>query len=144
MISDIRISDEKAKLDREMIFRFLNQEARWCKGIPRSRVETAINNSLCLGSYYQDKQIGFARVVTDYATFANVVDVFVLSEYRGRGVSRLMMDALIAHPQLQGLRRWMLATSDKQGLYAKFGFTALPRPEIFMERFDPDVYRQRS
>lgn len=142
MIEDVRISDDRSELDREMIFNFLNKEARWCKGIPQEIVERSIDNSLCIGTYYNSKQIGFGRVVTDYATFGNVVDIFVLPEHRNKGVSKLIMRAIVEHPKLQGLRRVTLATSDKQGLYAQFGFTPLPRPEIFMERHNPNVYQE--
>jgi N-acetylglutamate synthase-like GNAT family acetyltransferase len=141
MIEDVEIGDDKSKLNREMIFNFLNKEARWCKGISREIVERSIDNSLCIGAYHNSKQVGFGRVVTDYATFGNVVDIFVLPEYRKNGLSKLIMSAIVEHPELQGLRRITLATSDKQELYAKFGFTPLQRPEIFMERHDPNVYQ---
>lgn len=140
MKTDIEISTDKSRLDIDLIFDFLHNEARWCQGIPRPAVEKSIANSLCFGAYRAQAQIGFARVITDFATFGNLVDVFVLPEFRGHGVSRLLLDAVNEHPELQGLRRFMLATSDKQSLYAKFGFTDLSRPEIFMEKFDPDVY----
>ncbi|MBU2863333.1 GNAT family N-acetyltransferase [Reinekea forsetii] len=123
-----------------MIFNFLHNQARWCKGIPRSVVEKAIEHSLCFGAYIGTRQVGFARMVTDYATFGNLVDVFVVEELRGKGISRVILDAVSNHPELQGLRRITLATSDKQELYAKFGYTELARPEIFMEKFDPMVY----
>lgn len=142
MIDNIVISDDRSRLDRQMIFNFLNKEARWCRGIPRNIVEKSINNSLCIGAYGNSKQIGFGRVVTDYATFGNVVDIFVLPEYRNKGISKMIMGAIVEHPGLQGLRRVTLATSDKQALYAKFGFTPLLRPEIFMERHKPNVYQE--
>ena len=140
MVSDIRVSTDKDLLDVDLIFEFLHYEARWCKGIPRNVVEKSISNSLCFGAYLETAQIGFARVVSDFATFANLVDVFVLPQHRGMGISRLLLDAVNDHPDLQGLRRFMLATSDKQNLYEKFGFTELERPEIFMEKFDPGAY----
>ena len=136
----IEISNEYAKLDIDMIFNFLNVEARWCHGIPRDTVEKALKNSLCFGAFFNGSQIGFARMVTDYTTFGNLVDVFVLPEYRGKGVSKQLMLAVGAHPELQGLRRIMLATSDKQSMYAKYGFKSLGWPEIFMELFDAEVY----
>lgn len=139
-LSKIEVSDERSLLDIDLIYDFLHNEARWCKGIPREIVERSIENSLCFGAYSGDEQVGFARMVTDYATFGNLVDVFVLSEMRGLGIARLLLDAINEHPRLQGLRRIMLATSDKQGLYSKFGFQELIRPDIFMEKFDPDVY----
>ena len=137
---EVKISNEYAKLDIDMIFNFLNVDARWCKGIPRTTVEKALKNSLCFGAFFNGQQIGFARMVTDYATFGNLVDVFVLPQYQGQGVSKQIMLAVGEHPELQGLRRIMLATSDKQTMYAKYGFKSLGRPEIFMEMFDADVY----
>ncbi len=135
------ISTDKSRLDIDLIFHFLSSEARWCLGIPRATVEKSIENSLCFGAYLNGQQVGFARVVTDYATFGNLVDVFVLPEYRGTGVARQLLEAVVDHPELVGLRRFMLATSDKQELYQKFGFSELGRPEIFMEVFRPDIYR---
>ena len=136
----IEISNEYAKLDIDMIFNFLNVEARWCKGIPRVTLEKALKNSLCFGAFFNGQQIGFARIVTDYATFGNLVDVFVLPQYRKLCVSKQIMLAVADHPELQGLRRIMLATSDKQTMYTKYGYKSLGRPEIFMELFDADVY----
>ena len=137
----IEISTERTRLDIDFVFNFLHNDARWCQGIPRSVVEKSIANSLCFGAYVGAAQVGFARMVTDYATFGNLVDVFVTAEYQGQGVARRLLEAVNSHPQLQGLRRVTLATSDKQKLYTKFGFTKLARPEIFMEKFDPDVYQ---
>ena len=139
-MNKIRISTDKNELDRELIFNFLHNEARWCKRIPRNIVEKSIKNSLCFGAFIGTQQVGFARMVTDYATFGNLVDVFVIEELRGNGISRVILNAVNDHPELQGLRRITLATSDKQELYAKFGFKELARPEIFMERFEPSVY----
>lgn len=135
------VSTDRALVDREAVFRFLHDDAYWCKGIPRDRVERALDHALCFGAYDPSgAQAGFARVVTDYATFAYVADVFVLPAWRGQGVSKLLMAAIGAHPALQGLRRWLLATRDAHGLYARFGFKAMARPEWAMERFDPTVY----
>jgi N-acetylglutamate synthase-like GNAT family acetyltransferase len=139
-MEDIRISTDKSELDRELIFNFLHNQARWCKGIPREIVEKSIQHSLCFGAYINSRQIGFARMVTDYATFGNLVDVFVVEELRGKGISSVILNAVSNHPELQGLRRITTATSEKQKLYAKFGFTELARPEIFMEKFYPMVY----
>lgn len=136
----LRISTDKHELDRELIFNFLHNEAPWCKGIPRKLVEKAIEHSLCFGAHVGSQQVGFARMVTDYSTFGNLVDVFVVKEFRGNGISREILTAVNDHPELQGLRRITLATSDKQKLYAKFGYTELARPEIFMEKFNPLVY----
>lgn len=112
----------------------------WAQNIPSETVRRSIENSLCFGLFKAEKQIGFARVVTDYATFAYLCDVFVIEEFRGRGMSKWLMETILAHPELQNLRRWLLATKDAHGLYGQFGFTALDAPEVFMERHAPDVY----
>jgi len=139
-MDSLRISTEKDELDVDFIFNFLHREARWCKGIPRELVEKSIQHSLCFGAFIGQKQVGFARLVTDYATFGNLVDVFVMQELRGKGISRVILNAVNEHPDLQGVRRITLATSDKQALYAKFGYKELARPEMFMEKFNPLVY----
>ena len=135
------ISSDPARLDLDVIHRFLSEDAYWSPGIPRATVERAIKNSFCFGVYLPDgSQIGFARLVTDRATFAYLADVFVLPQHRGRGISKRLMEAILAHPELQGLRRWLLATRDAHGLYAQFGFKPLANPSRLMERHDPDVY----
>jgi GNAT superfamily N-acetyltransferase len=134
------ISTDLTRLDVTMIYRFLSEESTWAIGIGRDIVERAIDNSLCFGGYLDGRQVAFARVVTDYATFANLVDVFVLPPYRGHGYSKQLMDAIMAHPSLQGLRRLTLATFDAHGLYARYGFTAPSRPELLMERYFPKIY----
>jgi len=130
----VTISTEKSRLDVTMIHRYLSEESYWAKGIPRDVVERSIENALCFGAYEDGKQVGFARVVTDYAVFAYIGDVFVLGSHRGRGVSKMIMAAIMAHPKLQGLRRWSLVTSDAHGLYRQFGFSAPANPEKHMER----------
>ena len=137
---DFLISTDLEQLDVTMIYRFLSEESTWAIGISRDIVERAIDNSLCFGGYVDGRQVAFARVVTDYATFANLVDVFVLPPYRGRGYSEQLMDAIMAHPSLQGLRRFTLATFDAHGLYARYGFAAPSRPELLMERYFPKIY----
>lgn len=137
---DFLISTELEWLDVTMIYRFLSEESTWAIGISRDIVERAIDNSLCFGGYVDGRQVAFARVVSDYATFANLVDVFVLPPYRGRGYSKQLMDAIMAHPSLQGLRRFTLATFDAHGLYARYGFAAPSRPELLMERYFPKIY----
>jgi GNAT superfamily N-acetyltransferase len=137
---DFLISTELERLDVTMIYRFLSEESTWAIGISRDIVERAIDNSLCFGGYVDGRQVAFARVVTDYATFANLVDVFVLPPYRGRGYSKQLMDAIMAHPSLQGLRRFTLATFDAHGLYARYGFAEPSRPELLMERYFPKIY----
>jgi GNAT superfamily N-acetyltransferase len=139
----LRITTDRAELDVALIHRFLGEESYWAKGIPRATVERALEHSLCFGGFVGAGQVAFARVISDYATFANLVDVFVLAPHRGRGYGRALMDAVVAHPKLQGLRRFTLATSDAHGLYALYGFKPLARPESFMERHDPGVYARR-
>jgi GNAT superfamily N-acetyltransferase len=134
------ISTDKSRLDIDMIHRFLSQESYWAKNIPRGLVETAIENSLCFGAYHHDRQIGFARVVTDYAVFAYVGDLFVVPSHRNRGVSKQLMEAIRQHPRLQVLRRWHLLTLDAHSLYQQFGFSPLQSPERHMEIAVPNPY----
>lgn len=136
----LRVSTNTAELDLPLIHRFLSEHSAWAKGISLPVVAKAIEHSLCFGGFAGPTQVAFARVISDYATFANLVDVFVLPEHRGRGYSKIIMAAVIAHPQLQGLRRFTLATADSHGLYAQFGFTTLNKPHTFMERYFPNVY----
>ena len=136
----MHITTDNADLNIALIHQFLSEQSYWAKGIPRATVEKAIANSLCFGGYVDGQQIAFARVVSDYATFANLVDVFVLPAERGKGYSKALMSAVFAHPELQGLRRFMLATSDAHSLYAQFGFTAPANPQAFMERYFPAIY----
>jgi GNAT superfamily N-acetyltransferase len=136
----LQVSTDKDRLDIELVHRFLSSEAYWSRGIPRATVERAIAGSLCFGGYLGGRQVAFARVVTDGATFGYLADVFVLPEHRGQGHARTLMNAVMAHPQLQGLRRFSLATSDAHGLYAAFGFAPPARPQTLMEKLDPDVY----
>jgi ribosomal protein S18 acetylase RimI-like enzyme len=130
----VSISTDKRRLDREMIYRFLSEESYWAKNIPRDLVETAIEHSLCFGAYDEEgRQLAFARVVTDYAVFAYVGDVFVVPEARGRGIAKELVRVMREHPALQRLRRWHLLTSDAHDLYERIGFHALARPERHME-----------
>lgn len=140
----MEISNDKSRLDLQLIHRFLSEESAWAKQIPFATVQHSIEHSLCFGGYENDQQIAFARVVSDYATFAYLMDVFVLPEHRGRGLSRQLLMAIQAHPQLQGLRRFLLASSDARGLYQKFGFQALGKPEIMMEINVPDIYTRHQ
>ncbi len=135
----IVVDSDPERLDVAVVHGFLT-DSYWAKGIPVETVRRSIRNSLCFGLYEGSRQIGFARVVTDRATFAYLADVFVLESHRGRGLAKLLMDAVVAHPELQGLRRWMLATRDAHALYAQYGFTPLPAPEVFMQLHDPGVY----
>ncbi|WP_369975732.1 GNAT family N-acetyltransferase [Xanthomonas bundabergensis] len=139
---ELRISTDKQELDLPLIHRFLSEQAYWCLGIPLDTVRRAIAGALCFGGYVEGAgQVAFARVITDGATFAYLADVFVLDAYRGRGYSKQLMAAIMAHPQLQGLRRFMLATSDAHALYAQYGFAAPTRPQSLMEIAHHDLYR---
>ena len=139
-MTELRVSTEVTELDVPLIHHFLSKNTYWAKDIPLGLVQQSIANSLCFGGFIGKDQVAFARVISDYTTFANLVDVFVLPEHRGRGYSKSLMDAVLAHPQLQGLRRFMLATGDAHGLYAQYGFTAPLYPETLMERYFPGVY----
>lgn len=136
---DYLISTDRSRLDVELIHNFLSQTSYWAAGRARAVVERSIEHSLPFGIYKADDQVGFARVVTDYATFAWIADVFVLPEYRGQGLSKWLMEVILAHPKLQGFRRWVLATKDAHSLYERFGFIPLHRPERWMERPDPNM-----
>jgi GNAT superfamily N-acetyltransferase len=136
----ITISTDKSRLDVDVIHRFLSEESYWARNIPRDLVERSIENSLCFGGYDGDALIGFARVVTDYATFGYLGDVFVLPTHRGRGASKALMEAVRTHPDLQRLRRWHLLTRDAHALYRQYGFRDLERPERHMEISVPDPY----
>lgn len=137
----IAVSTDKARLDIGAIHDFL-KSAYWCENIPYDVVRKSIEHSLCFGMFDGQRQIGFARVITDYATFAYLGDVYILDEYRGQGLAKMLMRCVMDHPGLQGLRRFSLATRDAHGLYEKFGFRPLAAPDYFMEVFDPDIYRQ--
>ena len=130
---NIEISTDPDRLDLDVIHRWLSEKSYWAQGRPRELMQRSFDNSICFGVYLGDRQVGFARVVTDRATFAWLADVFILDEYRGRGYGKALVAAVLAHPELQGLRRWLLATKDAHGLYAQNGFTPTP-PERFMER----------
>jgi GNAT superfamily N-acetyltransferase len=137
------ISLDPARVDVEAAHAYLSG-SYWAQGIPIDLLRKAIANSLCVAAFHQGVQVGFARAVTDRATFAYLADVYVLEAHRGRGLSRRLVAALLDHPEMQGLRRLMLVTRDAQGLYEKFGFTALAHPERVMERHRPDVYAGRG
>src|SRR5437879_11983301 len=133
------ISTDRERLNASLIHNFLSSSAYWARGRSLEVVKRAIGNSLNFGLYKDDLQIGFARVVTDYATFAWLADVFILDEYRGQGLAKWLMEVIVSHPELQGFRRWVLATKDAQELYRRFGFTELKDPDRWMEKFDPTV-----
>lgn len=128
------ISSDPARLDVERVFRYLAYESYWANGRTRAMIERSIANSLPFGIYKDKQQVGFCRVVTDYATFAWLCDVFVLEPFRGLGLSKWMMQVVTSHPELQGVRRWMLGTKDAQELYRQYGFTELPPDIWWMQR----------
>ena len=134
------ISTDPAQLDLDAIHAYLVR-AYWCEGIPRETMERAIANSLCFALFHGKAQIGFARVITDSATYAYLCDVYVLEHYRGKGLGKWLMECVMGHPALQGLRRFSLATRDAHGLYRQFGFRELSKPESMMEILRPDIYR---
>ena len=137
------ISTDRSRLDREAIHEFL-AGSYWAKGIPREVVDRSIDNALCFGLRDDEgaRQVGFARVITDSATYAYLADVYVLESHRGRGLATWLTETILAHPDLQGLRRWMLVTRDAHPLYRKVGFTELAHPERIMEMTFPAVYER--
>lgn len=141
MSEALRISTDKSELDLALIHDFLSTGSYWAKGISFDTVRKALDHSLCFGGYVGQAQVAFARVISDFATFANLVDVFVLPAYRGRGYGKDLVEAVLAHPELQGLRRFTLATSDAHQLYARHGFTPPLKPETLMEINKPDIYQ---
>lgn len=134
------LSTDANRVDLSLVHAYLSRESYWAKGVPEAVMRKAIENSLCFGLYHDDGQVGFARVVSDCATFAYLADVFVVESHRGKGLATWMLDEILSDPRLQGLRRWMLATADAHALYLPYGFKALADPSRFMERHDPDVY----
>ena len=138
-LNEFLYSTDKAKLDVTYIHDFL-KKSYWAKEIPEAVVKNSIANSLCVGVYHQDQQVGFARLITDYATFAYLADVFVDEKHRGKGISKGLMEFILSFEFLSGLRRIMLATWDAHGLYKQFGFQLLQRPDRYMEIHHPDVY----
>ncbi|MFM0124351.1 GNAT family N-acetyltransferase [Paraburkholderia sp. RL18-101-BIB-B] len=138
---ELTFSNNKADLDIEMVYTFLSQETPWAKGMPRETFERAIAGSMCFGGYIDGRQIAFARLITDEATFAYLCDVFVLPDYRGQGHASALMKHVFASPSLQGLRRIVLVTTDAHRVYEPHGFTGLATPERYMELHNPDVYK---
>lgn len=137
---NFEISDASSRLDFDVIQAFLRDDSYWAQNRTPEQTRTAIEHSLCFGVYDGPRQIGFARVVSDHATFAYIGDVFIIDEYRGRGLSKWLMQVIVEYPTLQGLRRWVLATRDAHGLYEQFEFAELRHPERWMERTAPDAY----
>jgi GNAT superfamily N-acetyltransferase len=140
---DFSISTDKQKLAVDKIHSFLSK-SYWAENIPLDVVQRSINGSLCFGVYRQEKQIGFARVITDEATFAYLCDVYIEEAYRGKGLAKWLMETILAYPTLQGLRRFMLATRDAHGLYKQVGFGELTFTNRWMQIHWPDVYKQQN
>lgn len=136
----ITVTSDRTRMDVDAIHAFLSKEAYWSKNIPREVVERAVANSLCFGAFEDKRQVGFARVITDYATFAYLADVFVLESHRGRGIGKQIMEAIAKHPALHGLRRWHLVTRDAHALYAQFGFVPIDAPERHMMKVVVNAY----
>src|SRR5438105_12365823 len=133
------ISTDRARIDVDLVHEYL-VGSYWAAGMPRAVLERGIENSLTFCIYDHDRQVGFARAITDLATYAYLSDVFVIGAYRGRGLSKWLMECILAHPDLQGLRRWSLVTRDAHRLYARYGFVPLQTPERYLEKLDPQVY----
>lgn len=142
---DYLVTTDSSRLDVDVIYSYLSQ-SYWAAGIPRHIVEKSIDNSLCFGVFHQQAQVGFARLVTDMATFAYLADVFILPEYRGKGLSKWLMEVIHSHPELQTLRRWMLATRDAHGLYSQFGWVTLTEDsaKTIMLIPNPEVYKRMN
>lgn len=140
-VEGFRVSSNRDEMDIDAVHDFLSS-SYWAKGISKELLTKAINNSLCFGVFHTTGfQVGFARMISDYATYAYLADVYVVENYRGLGLSKLLMESIASHPDLQGLRPITLATLDAHGLYEKYGFSALQKPELFMEKWNPDVYK---
>jgi GNAT superfamily N-acetyltransferase len=145
MQNDYEINTDKGRLDLALIHDFLSNRSYWAKDIPFELMKKAFDNSLCFGVYHQGKQAGFARVVTDFTTTAYLGDVFILEQYRGKGLAKLLMETIVKHPDLQGLRLWFLGTKDAHGLYERYGFKRVAGSafvERLMARHDPDAFKQ--
>jgi GNAT superfamily N-acetyltransferase len=140
---EFTITTDKKKMDIEVIHQFISQ-SYWAKGIPIATMQKAIEGSLCFGVFHGERQVGFARVVTDKATFAYLADVFIIEEYRGKGLSKWLMEIIIGQPELQGLRRFLLATRDAHGLYRQFGFKDMVSAENLMQIHNPDIYKMEG
>jgi len=140
------ISTNPALLNVDVIHDYLSNQSYWAQNIPKEVVQKSITNSLCFGLYFKGRQVGFARLVTDKATFAYLADVFILKDHQGKGLSKWLMEIIQSHPELQSLRRWMLGTRDAHGLYEQFGWTVLDEDvrKRFMQRHFKDIYQKKS
>ena len=138
------ITTDSVKINLNTVHQFLSQESYWAKDVPVEIVKRSIENSLCFSVFYKEQQIGFARVITDKATFAYLADVFIIKEYRGKGLSKWLLQTIHAHPELQGLRRWLLGTKDAHDLYTQFGWSSITEEQYrrFMQLHNANVYKQ--
>jgi GNAT superfamily N-acetyltransferase len=141
---DYSISTDKAKLNIDLVHIYLSNDSYWAQQIPLAIVKRSIENSLCFGVYYQNLQVGFARVISDFATFAYLGDVFILPQHRGKGLAKWLMQVITDFSHLQGLRRFLLTTKDAHGLYTQFGFVPYPQPDRLMTRNNPDIYKSKK
>jgi GNAT superfamily N-acetyltransferase len=139
-VDGFHVSSDPDLIDVEHVHRYLSEESYWAKGVPFDVVRRSLAGSLSFGLFREGHQVGFARVITDRATFGYLADVFIDKEWRGRGLSKMLLEAVFAHPDLQGLRRILLTTSDAHGLYRAFGFTSIPEPDKLMQLHNPEVY----
>lgn len=143
---NFRITTRVDEFDFDVIYSFLSRQAYWCKGVPVNVVRKAVDNSLCFAVFNdgprESEQIGFARAITDKATFAYLADVFILDGFRGRGLSKWLIESILSHPDLQRLRRFVLATQDAHGLYKRYGFEPLADSSLFMELHKPNIYQR--
>lgn len=135
------ISTDDSKLQIKVIHEYLSKDSYWSKEITEERVQTSINNSLCFGLYYQDKQIGFARCITDFATYGYLCDVFIIPEYQKNGLGKWLLETIFSVDTFK-FKRWMLTTLDAHGLYKKAGFTPLEKPEVYMHKYNPSFYKE--
>ncbi|KAB7702623.1 GNAT family N-acetyltransferase [Plesiomonas shigelloides] len=141
-MQEIHISDQRKDVDDELVYQFLSGQSGWARRIPRETLLRGLDHSLCFTALKGDEQVGFCRVISDFATFAYLCDVFVVESCRGQGIAGSMLEAVMEHPDLQGLRRFVLTTSDAHALYNKYGFEPLARPQSFMEIHDPNIYKR--
>ncbi len=136
------ISTDKNLLDVTAVHKYLSEESYWAKNIPLQLVQQSIDNSFCFGVYFHKELVGFARLVTDYSSFAYLCDVYILEAHRGQHLSKCLMQEIMNHPKLQGLRRWVLATADAHELYKQFGWQCLTKPERYLEIVKPNIYNK--
>ena len=140
---DFTITTDKSKMDIDVIHGYLSR-SYWAQGVPRATIQKSIEGALCFAVLHGNRQVGFARVITDKATFGYLSDVFILEEYRGKGLSKWLMEIILGHPELQNFRRFLLSTRDAHGLYRRFGFNEVVSPENWMQIYNPEVYKTNS